>query len=31
MLEGKRINLKLAEKEDASLLVEWFNDADFTT
>jgi RimJ/RimL family protein N-acetyltransferase len=29
MLEGKRINLKVAEKEDVPLLVQWFNDVDF--
>jgi len=26
MLEGRKINLKLAEKEDFSLLVQWFSD-----
>jgi len=29
MLEGKRVNLRLAEKEDALLLVQWFNDVKF--
>ena len=29
MLEGKRTNLRVAEKEDVSLLVQWFNDVDF--
>jgi len=29
MLEGKRINLRLAEKEDALVLVQWLNDAEF--
>jgi RimJ/RimL family protein N-acetyltransferase len=27
--QGKRINLRLAEKEDIPLLVEWFNDVEF--
>ncbi|MDI6691364.1 MAG: GNAT family protein [Candidatus Bathyarchaeota archaeon] len=29
MLEGKRINLRLAEKEDVPLLVQWLNDVEF--
>jgi len=29
MLEGNVVNLKRVEKEDASLLAEWFNDPDF--
>ncbi len=29
MLEGKRINLRIAEKEDVPLLVQWFNDVEF--
>ncbi|MEM3697334.1 MAG: GNAT family protein [Candidatus Bathyarchaeia archaeon] len=29
MLEGKRINLRLAEREDVPLLVEWLNDVEF--
>jgi len=29
MLEGKRINLRLAEKEDVPLLAQWLNDAEF--
>ena len=29
MLEGKRINLRIAEKEDVLLLVQWFNDVEF--
>ena len=29
MLEGKRINLRIAEKEDVALLVQWFNDVGF--
>lgn len=29
MLEGKKINLRIAEKEDASLLVQWLNDVEF--
>jgi len=29
MLEGKRINLRIAEKEDAPLLAEWLNDVKF--
>jgi len=29
MLEGKRINLKIAEKEDVPLLVQWLNDVEF--
>jgi len=29
MLEGKRINLRIAEKEDVPLLVQWFNDVGF--
>jgi len=29
MLEGKRINLRIAEKEDVPLLAEWLNDVKF--
>jgi len=29
MLEGKRINLKIAEKEDVPLLAQWLNDVEF--
>jgi RimJ/RimL family protein N-acetyltransferase len=29
MLEGKRINLRLAEKEDVPLLAQWLNDVEF--
>jgi hypothetical protein len=29
MVEGKRINLRLAERDDVSLLAEWFNDVRF--
>ncbi len=29
MLEGKRVNLRIAEKEDAPLLAEWLNDVKF--
>jgi len=29
MLEGKRINLRLVEKEDVPLLAQWLNDAEF--
>jgi aminoglycoside 6'-N-acetyltransferase len=29
MLEGKRINLRLAEKEHAPLLAQWFSDVNF--
>jgi len=29
MLEGKRINLRLAEKEDVSLLAQWLSDVNF--
>jgi len=29
MLEGKRINLRIAEKEDVPLLAQWFNDVEF--
>lgn len=29
MLEGKRINMRLVEKEDVPLLVQWLNDAEF--
>jgi RimJ/RimL family protein N-acetyltransferase len=29
MLEGKRIHLRLAEKEDAPLLAHWLNDVEF--
>ena len=30
MLNGKRINLKIAEKEDVPLLMQWFNDVKFS-
>ena len=30
MLEGKNVNLKIAEKEDLSLLQEWWNDVEFS-
>jgi hypothetical protein len=29
MIEGKRINLRLAERDDVFLLAEWFNDVRF--
>jgi len=29
MLEGRRIDLRIAEKEDVPLLVQWFTDAEF--
>jgi ribosomal-protein-alanine N-acetyltransferase len=29
LLEGKNVNLKIAEKEDLPLLLEWFNSLDF--
>lgn len=29
MLEGKRVNLRVAEKEDAPFLAQWFNDVGF--
>jgi len=29
MLEGKKINLRIAEKDDVPLLVQWFNDVQF--
>jgi len=29
MLEGKRVNLRVAEKEDVPLLVHWLNDVEF--
>ncbi len=29
MLEGRRINLRIAEKEDVPLLTQWFNDVEF--
>jgi ribosomal-protein-alanine N-acetyltransferase len=29
LLEGKRINLRIAEKEDVPLLLQWFNDVRF--
>ncbi len=29
MIEGKKINLRIAEKDDVPLLVEWFNDVRF--
>lgn len=29
MLEGKRMNLRIAEKEDVSLLIQWLNDVEF--
>jgi hypothetical protein len=29
LLEGKSVNLELAEKEDLPLLVEWSNDAEY--
>jgi RimJ/RimL family protein N-acetyltransferase len=29
LLEGKNVNLRVAEKEDVPLLVEWFNDVRF--
>jgi RimJ/RimL family protein N-acetyltransferase len=29
LIEGKRINLRIAEKEDVPLLVQWFNDVRF--
>lgn len=30
MLEGKRINLRVVEREDLDLLVEWFNNPEFS-
>ena len=30
MLEGKNVNLRIVEKEDLPLLLEWFNSLDFT-
>ena len=30
LLEGKTVNLKIVEKEDASLLQEWWNDVEFS-
>ena len=30
MLVGKNVNLRIVEKEDLSLLLEWFNSLDFT-
>jgi RimJ/RimL family protein N-acetyltransferase len=30
LLDGKNVNLRVVEKEDLSLLVEWFNDLKFT-
>jgi RimJ/RimL family protein N-acetyltransferase len=30
MLEGKSVNLRIAEKEDASLLQEWWNNPEFS-
>ncbi len=30
MLEGRNVNLKIVEKEDLSLVAEWFNDPDFS-
>ncbi len=29
MLEGKNVNLRVAERDDIDFLVEWFNDVDF--
>jgi len=29
MLEGRKINLRIAEKEDVPLLAQWFNDVEF--
>ena len=29
MLEGKRVNLRVMEKEDVPLLVEWYNNLEF--
>jgi hypothetical protein len=29
MLEDKKINMRMAEKEDVPLLAQWFNSADF--
>jgi len=29
MLEGKRAHLRVTEKEDVPLLVQWFNDVEF--
>ena len=29
MLEGKKVNLRVVEKEDLSLISEWFNSPDF--
>jgi len=30
VLEGKNVNLRLAEKEDIPLLMQWFNEVGFT-
>ncbi len=30
MLEGKKVNLRVTEKEDLPLLTEWWNDPKFT-
>jgi ribosomal-protein-alanine N-acetyltransferase len=30
LLEGKLVNLRIVEKEDLSLVAEWFNDPDFS-
>ena len=30
MLEGKKVNLKVAEKEDLPLIAEWFNNPEFS-
>jgi len=29
MLEGKRVNLRVVEREDLNLLNEWFNNPEF--